>query len=440
MNKHQNGISDLANLYASPTIAWNLNPEELIEQAVINGEGKLADNGALACDTGKYTGRSPLDRYVVQDEETRNTVDWSKINQPISESHFNQIRDKMIGYLQDKKLYARDCFAGADKTYRIRVRVINSLAWHNLFCYNMFLRPAQHKLNNFRPDYTVICIPEFKANPESDGTRSENFAIISFAQRLILIGGTGYAGEIKKSIFSVLNYVLPQKYNVLPMHCSANVGEDYDTALFFGLSGTGKTTLSADRTRKLIGDDEHGWGEKTVFNFEGGCYAKVIDLDAQKEPFIYNAIKFGSIVENTRFCEHSRAIDYTNTQVTENTRTSYPVHYIENALTPSVGGIPKNIFFLTCDAYGVLPPITKLTTEQAMYHFLSGYTAKVAGTEEGIDEPKATFSACYGAPFMPLPAAYYAEMPRRKDQSLPGELLADQYRMDRRTLRGWFKD
>lgn len=411
MNKIQNGLSDLAKLFGSNKIQWNLHPETLIEHAIDNKEGSLTNTGALMCDTGKFTGRSPLDRFIVSDYVSEETVDWGPINKPINEAHFNQIRDKMIGYLQDKELYARDCFAGADKTYRIRVRVINSLAWHNLFCYNMFLRPEKHKLKGFKPDYTVICIPEFKANPDSDGTRSENFAIISFAQKLILIGGTGYAGEMKKSIFSVLNYTLPQDHQVFPMHCSANVGaEEYDTALFFGLSGTGKTTLSADPNRKLIGDDEHGWGDKTVFNFEGGCYAKVIDLDAKKEPFIFDAIRFGSIVENTRFEAESRAVDYHNTSVTENTRSSYPVHFVDNALNPSVGGIPKNIFFLTCDAYGVLPPITKMNTQQAMYHFLSGYTAKVAGTEEGVKEPQATFSACYGAPFMPLPPTRYAEM------------------------------
>jgi len=392
------------------TVHWNLSPAELVEEAVANGEGSLTDTGALMCDTGTFTGRSPKDRFVVEDENTKDSVWWGNVNIPISSEKFDQLHQKMLAFLKGKDLYVRDAYAGADENYRLDLRVINTKAWQNLFCHNMFLRPKQEELGSFVPNFTIICAPEFKADPSVDGTRQENFAIINFTKRMILIGGTGYAGEMKKGIFSVLNYILPHERNVLSMHCSANIGQEGDTAIFFGLSGTGKTTLSADPNRNLIGDDEHGWTENSVFNFEGGCYAKVIDLTREKEPEIWDAIKFGAIVENTRFFPGSRTVDYSNGTVTENTRTAYPIHHISNAVEPSTGGIPKNIFFLTCDAYGVLPPISKLDKGQAMYHFISGYTAKVAGTEAGITEPQTVFSACFGSPFLPLHPTKYAEM------------------------------
>ena len=403
------------------TVYWHLTPAELIEHAVQNNEGHLADNGALMCDTGNFTGRSPKDRFIVEDAITKDTVWWGDINIPISQKHFDLLYDKLVASLKGKTLYVRDAYAGADKTYRLKLRVVNTQAWHNLFCYNMFIRPAAYKLKNFEPNFTIICNPDFKADPEEDGTRQSNFAIINFTKRVILIGGTGYTGEMKKGIFSVLNYLLPKERNVLAMHCSANMGDNHDTAIFFGLSGTGKTTLSTDPNRGLIGDDEHGWSDHNVFNFEGGCYAKVINLTRDKEPEIYDAIKFGALVENTTFHPNTRAINYEDDSITENTRTSYPIYHIENAVDHSVGGIPKNIFFLTCDAYGVLPPISMLTKGQAMYHFISGYTAKVAGTEAGITEPQTVFSACFGAPFLPLHPTRYAEMLGQK---------MDQYRVN----------
>jgi phosphoenolpyruvate carboxykinase (ATP) len=389
---------------------WNLNPAELVEHAIKNQEGTLTDVGALMADTGKFTGRSPKDRFIVRDQETNNTVWWGDINIPFEESKFELLQAKMMDFLKHKKLYIRDAYAGADPKYSMNLRVINTLAWHNLFCFNMFLRPTANELADFNPDFTIICAPEFEADPEVDGTRQPNFAIINLSKRIILIGGTAYAGEMKKGIFSVLNYLLPHKHGVLSMHCSANVGEKGDTAVFFGLSGTGKTTLSADPKRGLIGDDEHGWNATSVFNFEGGCYAKVIDLTRDKEPEIFDAIKFGAIVENTRYIPGTRKVDYQNKEVTENTRTSYPIEHIPNAISPSLAGIPKNIFFLTADAFGVIPPISKLDKGQAMYHFISGYTAKVAGTEVGVIEPKTTFSACFGAAFLPLHPTAYARL------------------------------
>jgi phosphoenolpyruvate carboxykinase (ATP) len=389
---------------------WNLEPAELIEQAVKNNEGQLTDVGALMADTGIFTGRSPKDRFIVHDNETAETVWWGDINIPFEEAKFDVLYQKMLDFLKSKNLYIRDAFAGSDPDYRMNLRVINTFAWHNLFCSNMFLRPTREELKDFVPDFTIICAPEFKANPKEDGTRQENFAIINLSKRIILIGGTAYAGEMKKGIFSVLNYILPQNHQILSMHCSANVGKNGDTAVFFGLSGTGKTTLSADPSRGLIGDDEHGWTADGIFNFEGGCYAKVIDLTREKEPEIYDAIKFGAIVENTRFYSGTRSVDYANKSVTENTRTSYPIDHIPNAVDPSKGGIPKNIFFLTADAFGVIPPISKLNKSQAMYHFISGYTAKVAGTEVGVIEPKTTFSACFGAAFLPLHPTIYAKL------------------------------
>jgi len=390
---------------------WNLTQAELIEQSISNGEGHLADTGALTVNTGKFTGRAPKDKFTVEDGITKDTVWWGNVNQPISPEHFDQIYNKMIGYLEEKKVYVRDMYAGADKTHRLRVRFINTFAWHNLFTYNMFIEPEDYKLAEFEPNFTVICCPNFKANPETDGTNQENFAIVNFTKRIILIGGTEYSGEMKKGIFSVLNFLLPHNERVLSMHCSANMGIDnHDTAIFFGLSGTGKTTLSADPERLLIGDDEHGWTEKNVFNFEGGCYAKTIDLSKEKEPDIWDAIKYGAIIENTKFHEGTRRVNYEDGSITENTRVSYPIEHIRNAANPSIGGIPKNIFFLTCDAFGVIPPIQRLSKNQAMYHFISGYTSKVAGTEAGVTEPEPVFSACFGSPFLPLHPTRYAEL------------------------------
>ncbi len=402
-------LEDLG-IYNTKGVFWNLHPAELIEEAIKRGEGVLTDTGALMANTGKFTGRAPKDRFIVKDEITRDKVWWGDINTPFDAEKFDQLYQKMVAFLDGRKIYIRDAAAGAAPNYRLNVRVIDTQAWHNLFCYNMFLRLEPDASEDFTPDFTILAIPEFKADPAIDGTRHENFAIINFSRRMILVGGTGYTGETKKGVFSVLNFLLPDQKNVLSMHCSANMGKGGDTAIFFGLSGTGKTTLSADPNRRLIGDDEHGWTEEGVFNFEGGCYAKVINLTEESEPEIWNAIKFGAILENTRFQSGSRTVDYENKEVTENTRVSYPIYHIENAVEPSVGGIPQNIFFLTADAYGILPPIAKLTVNQAMYHFISGYTAKVAGTETGITEPKATFSACFGSPFMPLHPTEYARL------------------------------
>jgi phosphoenolpyruvate carboxykinase (ATP) len=408
--KHHETSLESLGLRNTKEVRWNLCPAELVEEAVKNGEGAITDTGALMCDTGKFTGRSPKDRFIVKDAKTEQSVWWGDINIPFDPVKFDDLHRKMNGFLKDQKLYVRDAYAGAHPDYRLNLRIINTQAWQNLFCHNMFLRLYPEELKGHTPDFTIICAPEFKADPAVDGTRQSNFAIINFTKEIILIGGTGYAGEMKKGIFSVLNYILPHERGTLSMHCSANVGKEGDTAVFFGLSGTGKTTLSADPDRGLIGDDEHGWTEDSIFNFEGGCYAKVIDLTREKEPEIWDAIKFGAIVENTRFYEGTRVVDYTNKSVTENTRTAYPIHHIENAVEPSRAGIPKNIFFLTADAFGVFPPISRLNKSQAMYHFISGYTAKVAGTEVGITEPQITFSACFGAAFLPLHPTTYAEM------------------------------
>ncbi|MBI2729867.1 MAG: phosphoenolpyruvate carboxykinase (ATP) [Sphingobacteriales bacterium] len=401
-------------LQVSDDIHYQLNPEELTEQTLQRGEGELNDTGALVIKTGQFTGRSPKDKFIVKDTITEHTVNWNDFNIAIEEKYFLQLHKKMVDYLQGKEIWVRDCQACADDRYRLNLRVINENPWSNLFCYNMFIRPTEPELESFKPNWHIIHAPGFKANPAVDGTRTDNFAIISFTHKTILIGGTGYTGEMKKGIFTMLNFVLPEKANVLSMHCSANMGCDGDTAIFFGLSGTGKTTLSADPNRKLIGDDEHGWNESSVFNFEGGCYAKTIDLSEEKEPEIFHAIRPGALVENVTFYPGTNKIDFSSKTITENTRVSYPLHFISNALEPSIGNTPKNIFFLTCDAYGVLPPISRLTPGQAMYQFISGYTAKVAGTEAGITEPKSTFSACFGAPFLPLHPAKYAEMLGRK--------------------------
>jgi phosphoenolpyruvate carboxykinase (ATP) len=397
-------------LHNSQPVHYQLSAQELTEQTLKRNEGVLNNTGALVIKTGKFTGRSPKDKFTVKDELTVDTVDWNDFNIPIEEKYFFKIKDKMLRYLSDKELWVRDCFACADVKYRLNLRVINESPANNLFCYNMFIKPTEKELVNFTPHWHIIQAPGFKANPAEDGTREENFAILSFKHKTILIGGSGYTGEMKKGIFTMLNFVLPVRANVLSMHCSANMGCEGDTAIFFGLSGTGKTTLSADPNRKLIGDDEHGWTEDGVFNFEGGCYAKAIDLSEEKEPEIFNAIKPGALVENTVFLPGSQTIDFSSKAITENTRVSYPLSFISNALEPSIGKTPQNIFFLTCDAYGILPPISKLTPGQAMYQFISGYTAKVAGTEAGITEPKATFSACFGAPFLPLHPGKYAEM------------------------------
>ena len=401
-------------LKSAENIFYQLSPEELINQAVSKGEGVLSDTGALVIDTGAFTGRSPKDRFIVKDKLTADTIDWNDFNIPIEEEYFEKLYKKMMDYLSDKKLWIRDCYACANQDYRLNIRVINTNPCCNLFVYNMFLRPGEKELQEIEIDWHLIQVPHFYACPETDGVPHENFVIINFTRKIILIGGTQYTGEMKKSVFSILNYILPHNKKVLSMHCSANVGVEDDTAIFFGLSGTGKTTLSADPKRKLIGDDEHGWDDDSVFNFEGGCYAKTIDLSEEKEPDIYNAIKYGSILENVSFADDANIVDYSSKKITENTRVSYPINFIRNIMNPSVGKSPKNIFFLTADAYGILPPISKLTPGQAMYHFISGYTAKVAGTEAGIKEPKPTFSACFGAPFMPLHPAVYAEMLGKK--------------------------
>ncbi len=389
---------------------WNLSPAELIEETVSQGLGALTHTGALAVDTGEFTGRSPKDRFIVEDDITRDAVWWGDINIKFSAEKFDKLYDRMCAYLTNREIYVRDAAVCDHDDHRMNLRVITEYPWSNLFANNMFQRLSQEEIMTNDPEWTVVCAPGFMADPEIDGTRQHNFAILNFSRKMAIVGGTGYTGEIKKGIFSVLNFVLPHQKNVLSMHCSANIGKDGDTAVFFGLSGTGKTTLSSDPERGLIGDDEHGWADDGVFNFEGGCYAKCINLTEEQEPQIFNAIKFGSMLENIVFDDHTSVPDYTNGKKTENTRVSYPIEHIDNAVSPSRGGNPKNVFFLTADASGVLPPISKLTPEQASYHFISGYTAKVAGTEAGVTEPQTVFSACFGAPFMPLHPGVYAEM------------------------------
>ncbi len=402
------GLKNIANAF------WNLTPSELIEDSILSGQGVLTDTGALAIETGEFTGRSPQDRFIVCDSKTEDAVWWGDINKKFDADKFDALYKRMKAYLTNKDVYVRDAYACADDSHRLNLRVVTELPWSNQFAYNMFLRPTEEEIQNFEPEWHVVCAPLFMAEPELDGTRQHNYAIINFTDKMIIIGGTGYTGEIKKGIFSVLNFVLPHERDVLSMHCSANVGKDGDTAVFFGLSGTGKTTLSSDPDRRLIGDDEHGWSENGVFNFEGGCYAKTIDLSQEKEPQIWDAIKYGAILENIGFKNGSSTPDYEDCTITQNTRVSYPIHHIDNIMVPSKGGMPKNIFFLTADAFGVLPPLSKLTPGQAMYHFISGYTAKVAGTEAGIDEPQTAFSACFGAPFLPLHPTKYAEMLGKK--------------------------
>ena len=388
----------------------NLSPAELIEEAVINQEGQLSDTGALVCSTGKFTGRTPKDRFFVKEQQTEKDIWWGTTNQPIEAHYFDALLEKMKRNLSEKKLYVRDAYLGADEDTRISLRIYNTKAWQNLFCYNMFLRVPAEDRSAFSPHFVILCDPDFEADPAVDGTPHKNFVLVHLSKGIVLVGGTSYAGEMKKGMFTIMNYLLPTKHNVLPMHCSANMDKEGNTAIFFGLSGTGKTTLSADPDRYLIGDDEHGWSSTKVFNFEGGCYAKTIDLERTHEPQIWDAIRFGSIVENACFYPDQRVLNYTDRSVTENTRTAYPIHHIEGAVVPSLGRVPKHIFFLTADAFGVLPPISRLSTAQAMYHFISGYTAKVAGTEAGVTEPQAVFSACFGAPFLPLHPVRYAKM------------------------------
>ena len=396
---------------------WNLSPEELQKITVEKNMGKETSNGTLAINTGKFTGRSPQDRFIVKDAYTQDKVWWGKVNKPVSSENFDKLQKEIVNYLSGKELYVRDGYVCADPRYKTNIRTITEFPWSNLFVFNMFLRPDAAELENFNEEWLVLCAPGYVAqNPSEYGIRQGNFSIINFTKKIALVGGSAYTGEMKKGIFSALNLILPVEKNVLPMHCSANVGEDGDTAIFFGLSGTGKTTLSADPDRKLIGDDEHGWtADNTIFNFEGGCYAKVIDLTEEKEPDIFRAIKPGALLENVVFKDNGE-VDYLDSSITQNTRVSYPIYHIDNIQEPSFAKNPKNIFFLTCDAFGVLPPVSKLTPGQAAYHFISGYTAKVAGTEAGITEPVPSFSACFGEPFMPLHPAKYAEMLSAKMQ------------------------
>jgi phosphoenolpyruvate carboxykinase (ATP) len=404
---------ELADLLAQKNVHRNLSTPKLVEAAVRRGEGVLSSRGALVAETGKRTGRSPKDKFTVRDSITENTVDWGSVNLPFPADKFDALYDCVLEYLDGKEVFVQDLFCGADPRYQLPIQVINEYAWHNLFVRQLFIRPSEEELKTHRPDFTIVSAPGFLADPKRDGTNSEVFVIVNFTRKLVIIGGTEYAGEMKKSIFGVMNFLLPGR-DVFPMHCSANIGEDGVTALFFGLSGTGKTTLSADPTRRLIGDDEHGWSADGVFNFEGGCYAKCIKLSEQNEPQIWNALDFGSVLENVTLDSDTRVPDYDDDSKTENTRAAYPVEHIDNAVIPGFGGHPKNVVFLTADAFGVLPPVSKLTPEQAMFHFMSGYTAKVAGTEAGVTEPQATFSTCFGAPFMPLAPKVYAEMLGRR--------------------------
>ena len=389
----------------------NLSPAELVEKALNRKEGILSSTGAFVVTTGKYTGRSPKDKFIVDTPAVHNKIAWGKVNKPISQEKFLSLKEKITAYFQNREVFIFDGFAGADKNYTKKFRVINELASQNMFIHQLLIRPTEAELSCYNePDYTIICAPGFKCNPEADGVNSEAAIIIDYEARLILICGSKYSGEIKKAVFSTMNYIMPEK-NILPMHCSANMDpQTGETAIFFGLSGTGKTTLSADSNRKLIGDDEHGWSPDGIFNFEGGCYAKCINLSEEHEPQIYNAIKFGALVENVAIDSKTRELDFTNDSLTENTRAAYPVEYIKNAQIPGKGRIPKVIIFLTADAFGVLPPISKLDKNAAMYHFVTGFTSKLAGTERGITEPQPTFSTLFGEPFMPLEASVYAKM------------------------------
>ena len=400
----------ISDLMAQSNLQKNLSVSHLVEKILSRNEGIITSSGAVRATTGAYTGRSPHDKFIVKDDVSDHIVNWGTVNKAIEENVFNALLDKVIDHLKElDEIYTLNGYAGADENYRLPIQVINEYAWHNLFAKQLFVRPSAEELKTHEPEFTIISAPSFKANPEKDRTNSEAFVLVSFKQKIVLIGGTEYAGEIKKSVFSIMNLLLPRK-NILSMHCSANVGSEGDVALFFGLSGTGKTTLSADPYRKLIGDDEHGWSPNGVFNIEGGCYAKCINLSEEKEPEIYNAIHYGAVLENVVVNEKTRVPDYDDTSLTENTRAAYPLENLDNIVSPSVAGHPNTIIFLTADASGTLPPISRLTKEQAMYHFLSGYTSKLAGTERGVTEPEATFSTCFGAPFLPLAPSTYAEM------------------------------
>src|SRR5216683_262301 len=402
-------VSDVAELLSDGRTHFNLSPALLVEHSIRRNEAKLAANGSLVGYTNR-TGRSPKDKFIVRDETTARTVAWGAVNAPMEPEKFDALYERVMEHLRGRELFVQDLFCGADPAYRLPVRIVNEYAWHNLFVRQLFLRPTAAELKSHHPEFTVIAAPEFKADPKRDGTNSDVFILLNFTRRTVLIGGTSYAGEIKKSIFSIMNFLLPPR-NVFPMHCSANIGHDGVSALFFGLSGTGKTTLSADPSRDLIGDDEHGWSTGGVFNFEGGCYAKCIKLSQKNEPQIWDALRFGCVLENVTLDPNTRIPDYNDDSKTENTRAAYPVDFIDNAVIPGIGGHPKNVVFLTADAFGVLPPIARLTPEQAMYHFLSGYTARVAGTEKGLgNAPQATFSTCFGAPFLPRSPGVYASM------------------------------
>ncbi len=395
-------------------VYWNLSSSMLYEEIIRRREGHLAHLGPIVVRTGEHTGRAPNDKFIVREPSSEDKIWWGTVNKVMEPEKFTALYHRLLAYLQGKDLFVQDCFAGADKNYRVPIRVITETAWHSLFARNMFKQATSEEIRNHVPEFTLIGAPNFHAVPEVDGTRSVLFIVINFGQKIVLVGGTQYAGEIKKSIFTIMNYLLPQQ-KVLSMHCSANVGPKGDAAVFFGLSGTGKTTLSADPSRTLIGDDEHGWSEQGIFNIEGGCYAKVIRLSPIAEPDIYQTTRrFGTILENVGFDSNSGRIDLDDDSLTENTRASYPISHINNANREGLCGHPKNIIMLTCDAFGVLPPVAKLSPEQAVYHFLSGYTAKVAGTEKGITEPSVTFSTCFGAPFMVLPPTVYAELLREK--------------------------
>lgn len=390
----------------------NLSPAQLVEKALFNGEGKLSSTGALVVTTGKYTGRSPEDKFVVDSEGIHDDIAWGKVNRPISREKFNGIKGKLTAYLQNREIYIFDGMAGADPSCTKKFRVVNEMASQNLFIHQLLIRPRAEELENYGdPDFTIIAAPGFKCSPSEDGVHSEAAIMIDYEAKLIVIAGSQYSGEMKKSVFSVMNYLMPKEKNVLPMHCSANMDPvTGETAIFFGLSGTGKTTLSADPKRKLIGDDEHGWSEEGIFNFEGGCYAKCINLDPEGEPEIYGAIRFGSLVENVVIDSESREPDFDDGSLTDNSRVGYPVDYISNAAIPGVGGVPKVVIFLTADAFGVLPPISRLDQNAAMYHFVTGFTSKLAGTERGVQEPQPTFSTCFGEPFMPMDPSIYAKM------------------------------
>jgi phosphoenolpyruvate carboxykinase (ATP) len=396
-------------LKTTGTQAYQLSVSELVERALANGEGILSDTGALAVNTGKYTGRAANDRFIVDTADIHDDIDWGNVNVPISSAVFEKVFKKIHAYLADKNLYVFDGFSGADTQYSLSVRFINELASQNLFVHQLFIRPEESQLKGFQPEFTVICAPGLHLDPTEDGTRSEAAIIVNFEKKMVLVAGSRYAGEMKKSIFSVMNYMMPKR-NVFPMHCSVNVGKDGKSAIFFGLSGTGKTTLSADPERILIGDDEHGWSERGLFNFEGGCYAKAIRLSKKNEPEIWDAIKFGALAENIIIHPKTRKFDFDDGSLTENTRVAYPIDFIHNADPKGIAGHPNAVIFLTADAFGVLPVVSKLTYEQAQYHFISGYTSKLAGTEQGVTEPVAAFSTCFGAPFMPLPASVYAQM------------------------------